>query len=946
MVPKIVYSSTSKPAQLSLKFRSKNKMNRAVKNHFTLVAMLLALNLFAAPATLFAQGQQTALPKGVTRITSVEGITEYTLENGLRVLLFPDQSQQTITVNITYMVGSRHEGYGETGMAHLLEHMVFKGTPKHPNIPQELTEHGTSPNGTTWTDRTNYYETFAATDENLKWALDLEADRMTNSYIAKKDLDSEMTVVRNEFEMGENEPTSILAERITATAYLWHNYGKSTIGARSDIENVPIQNLQAFYRKYYQPDNAILLVGGKFDEAKTLSLIHQYFSPIPRPSRQLQATYTAEPTQDGERSVTLRRVGDVQAVAAAYHIPAGSHPDFAAVQILTYILGNTPSGRLHKALIESKKASSIIGASFQFRDPTLAMFGAEVRQESSLDEARDILLKTVESITANPPTKEEVERARTAMLKNSELIMRAPDRLGLVLSEWMGMGDWRLFFLHRDRLRKVTPEDVQRVAASYLKTSNRTLGVFIPTAKPDRAEIPATPDIAAALKDYKGDAVIAAGEAFDPSPTNIEARTTRNSTGALKTAFLPKKTRGNTVVAAMTLRFGDEKSLANRGNAARFTGRMLNRGTTKHTRQQIKDEFDKLKAQTAISGGATSATVFIETIRENLAPAMKIAAEVLREPSFPETEFEQLKQEALAQLEAQRSDPQAVAALEFRRHIYPFDKSDVRYTATPDEEAAAIKALTLDDVKKFYKDFYGASNAELAVVGDFDAKEVEKLANDLFGSWKSPKPYARLTDPFREIAPKNQEVQTPDKANAFFIAAQRLNVREDDPDYPALVLANEILGGGFLNSRIATRLRQKDGLSYGAGSQLEASPLDKNGVFITFAIYAPQNVVKLETGFKEEIDRALKDGLTEAEVAQAKAGYLQAQQRERTDDGGLARALAAYLFLNRTMTWDDAMDKKIAALTAEQVNAALRRHLNLSKMSIIKAGDFAKSATK
>src|SRR5882757_4513455 len=174
------------------------------------------------------------------KMTTVEGITEYRLANGLRVLLFPDPSKQTITVNITYMVGSKNENYGETGMAHLLEHLVFKGTPKHPNIPQELTAHGASPNGTTWVDRTNYFETFNATDENLKWALDLESDRMINSFIAKKDLDSEMTVVRNEFESGENNPSGVLEERVTSTAYLWHNYGKSTIGSRADLENVPI----------------------------------------------------------------------------------------------------------------------------------------------------------------------------------------------------------------------------------------------------------------------------------------------------------------------------------------------------------------------------------------------------------------------------------------------------------------------------------------------------------------------------------------------------------------------------------------------------------------------------------------------------------------------------------------------------------------------------------
>src|SRR5438270_440708 len=236
------------------------------------VVLPLAFSLLLLNSILaFAQNQVT-LPKGIERVTSVEGITEYQLQNGLRVLVFPDQTKQTITVNITYRVGSAVEDYGETGMAHLLEHLSFKGSAKHPNIPQELTAHGARPNGTTWSDRTNYFETFAATGENLNWAFDLESDRMVNSFIAKKDLDSEMTVVRNEFEMDENSPFRVLLDRVMSTAYLWHNYGKETVGARSDIENVPIERLQAFYHKYYQPDNSVLLVAGKVDETKTLEL--------------------------------------------------------------------------------------------------------------------------------------------------------------------------------------------------------------------------------------------------------------------------------------------------------------------------------------------------------------------------------------------------------------------------------------------------------------------------------------------------------------------------------------------------------------------------------------------------------------------------------------------------------------------------------------------------
>ncbi|HMF58283.1 MAG TPA: pitrilysin family protein, partial [Pyrinomonadaceae bacterium] len=526
----------------------------------SLLALLLLTAIISNAPVLRAQNQAqpsapaqaaaTALPQGVERVTSVEGITEYRLQNGLRVLLFPDMTKPTTTVNITYMVGSRNENYGETGMAHLLEHMMFKGTPNHKNVPQELSAHGARPNGTTWLDRTNYYETFQASDENLSWALDLEADRMINSYVARRDLDSEMTVVRNEFESGENNPVRILIERMMSTAFLWHNYGHSTIGARSDIENVPIERLQAFYHNYYQPDNAILLVAGKFDESKTLAFIQKYFGAIPRPTRVIQKTYTSEPTQDGEREVTLRRVGDVQVAGVVYHVPAGSHPDFAAIDVLNHILTTDTTGRLYKALVETHKATGVFGLNFQQREPGTAIFGAVVRQDAPLDAARDALIQTIESFSTTPPTREEVERARTSLLKNVDLTLNNSENVGLELSEWMAMGDWRLFFIHRDRIRKVTPEDVQRVASQYFKPSNRTLGLFVPTQRPDRAEIPPMPDVNAMVSSYHGDAAVAAGEAFDPSPVNIESRTVRSSApNGMKIALLSKKTRGQTVIA-------------------------------------------------------------------------------------------------------------------------------------------------------------------------------------------------------------------------------------------------------------------------------------------------------------------------------------------------------------------------------------------------------------
>ncbi|MGB9151030.1 MAG: pitrilysin family protein [Burkholderiales bacterium] len=907
------------------------------KRWFTALQSMTVLSIVAALPAVAAP-----LPQGMEFVTSVEGISEYRLQNGLRVLLFPDPSKETATVNITYLVGSRHENYGETGMAHLLEHLVFKGTPRHPNIPKELSEHGARPNGTTWLDRTNYFETFSATDTNLEWALDLEADRMVNSFIAKKDLDSEMTVVRNEFESGENNPQSVMYKRITSVAYDWHNNGKSTIGNRSDIENVNIERLQAFYKKHYQPDNAVLVVAGKIDPDKTLALVSKYFAPIPRPTRKLDTLYTVEPVQDGERSFVIRRVGDVQLLSLAYHVPSAQHDDFAAIQMLNTILSDTPTGRLHKALVEKKLAASVGGFSGQFHDPGLSLFFATLSKADPMEPARDAMLKNIEALATEPITAEELERARSKYLKQFDLNLAATESAAIGLTSTIALGDWRLLFYDRDRVKKLTVADVQRIADKYFKPSNRTLGQFIPTDKPDRAEIPAVPNVAALLKDYKGGEAVAQGENFDPSPANIEARTKRIVLpGGLQLALLAKKTRGATVNANLQLRFGDEASLQGKGPAGSMTGSMLTRGGKRLTRQQLQDEFDKLKAQVNISGNAMSANASIQTTRENLPAVLKLVIEAMRDPIFPEGEFAQLKREMLTGLEAQKRDPQALGFNTFNRLLNAYQKSDPRYTGTFDETIADVNAVALEDVKAFHTAFYGASNAQLAVVGDFDEGAVTQIAAGGLEKWSSPKPFARLVSKLPSADARNQTLETPDKANAVFVAGIPFTLRDDDADYPAIVLGNYMMGGGFLNSRLATRIRQKEGLSYGVASFLQVSSHDKVATFGGNAIYAPQNVAKLETAFNEEIARALKDGFTADEIAAAKSGLLQSYKVNRAQDGTMAGTQANYLYLSRTFKWNEELEQKIAALTPEVITAAMRRHIDPAKFTVVKAGDFA-----
>jgi len=912
---------------------------RRARNTLALAALLTG----GGTAAAMAQG----LPEGVTEVTTVEGITEYRLDNGLRFLLFPDQSKEQITVNITYLVGSRHEGYGETGMAHLLEHLVFKGTPDHPDIPAELTERGAFPNGTTSLDRTNYFETFSATDDNLDWALDLEADRMINSFIAAEDLESEMTVVRNEWEAGENNPTGVLLKRVMSAAYDWHNYGNSTIGARADIENVPIDRLQAFYRKYYQPDNAVLIVAGRFETPRALELVVQKFGPIPRPERtgsnQLFATYTAEPAQDGERSVTLRRVGDVQVALAAYHIPPGSHEQYAAVDVLAHILSTRPAGRLYKNLVEPGLAASAFAFGRQLNEPGLLMVATTVRQEDSLEEAADVMLQTLEELVAAPPTEEEVERAKTEFLSRFELAFNNPQGMALQLSEWAAMGDWRLFFLHRDRLGSVTPTAVHQVAQAYLKPTNRTIGYFYPVEEtPLRAEIPAPPDVGALLAGYSGREAVAEGEAFEPTLENIEARTDRFVLdNGFKVAFLSKENRGDAVTLSLSIRYGTESALMGKATAGSLAGGLLMRGTQTRSRQEVADELDRLKTQGGIRGSAVASSGSFTTVRENLPAVLRLAGEILRQPAFDEAEFDLLREERLAGIESQMSEPQALVGVAFQRHLNPKPSDHPAYAASFEEQIARLEAADVQEVRDFWDAFAGAQGGTLSLVGDFDPAEIRPIVEELFGDWTSREPYARVDATFQRVEAVTVDIETPDKTNAMMIAATSIQMRDDDPDYPALVLGNYMLGGGFLSSRLATRIRGEEGLSYGVGSQLVAPPIDDTGMFLTFAIFAPENGDKVVQAFREEMEMALESGFTAEEIEAAKSGYLDAQQNGRSSDGAMAQMLANSLFLDRPLSFTAEQEAAIDALTADQILSALRRHIDLDKISIFRGGDFA-----
>lgn len=889
------------------------------------------------------------LPAGVEQGHSVEGVTDYLLPNGLRVVFAPDDSKPSTTVNMTYLVGARQENYGQTGMAHLLEHMLFRGTPSLPNALAEFSRRGLAANGSTTSDRTNYYASFASNPDTLDWYLKWQADAMVNALIKKEDLDSEMTVVRNEMERGENNPFQILMQKMQAAAYQWHNYGHSTIGARSDVENVDIGQLRAFYKEYYQPDNAVLIVAGRFDPQTTLDTIAEVFGKLPRPDRALPPEYTIEPVQDGERQVTLRRQGGSPLVGALYHAPAAASPDYVALDLGVGILSDTPSGRLYKNLVGKDLASDVFGFTAGLRRPGYAFFGAQL--EPGMDQAQALrtLEETLETASSEPFTDKDLERIRNKWLTDWSRTYANPPRLAAALSEAVADGDWRLFFLQRDEVEKATLADVQRVTKEYLTASNRTAGLYIPTEKPVRAPASQPVDLAKLFEGYQGKEGGQIVEAFDTSPANIDATTQREplslANGKIKLALLPKPTRGDRVEARLLIQFGDVDTLKGQRTVSGAVASLLDHGTTQMSRQEIQDKYDELEASVGFGGGAGVVMASLSTTSEHLPALVDLVLHIVKDASFPEQELKEYQRQVSTSINNAMAEPSALASRALARHDNPWPQDDVRYTPTFQEEQRETAALTQQQLKDFHARFYGAGTMEFSAVGAFDAEAVRHALTKGVQGWRKAPDYERVPHPYRAVPPETFDINTPDKANAFYLSILPLEMQDTNPDFTALYLANYLLGGSE-TSRLWTRIRVQDGLSYDVRSALDLSSFEPSGDWTLYAIHAPENSHRLLTAVREELQRLLKDGFTEEEVREGVHSLLNYRKLARSRDSALATTWINYMQLDRSFDWSAKIDRELSALTAEQVNAAVRKWMDPAKFSTALAADENKQGEK
>lgn len=887
--------------------------------------------------------QKLTAPKFVA---NTESIKEYSMDNGMKVLLIPDPSQSNMVVNIVYRVGSKDEGYGEKGMAHLLEHMLFKSTKNLGDIKKQLSDKGGAANGTTWYDRTNYYEVFPSNDENLKWAIMMEADRMINATILQEDLDKEFSVVRNEFEIGENDPTGVLMEQVFSNAYMWHNYGNSTIGSKEDIERVKANTLRKFYEKYYQPDNATLIVAGKFDENNALKYIGDYFSVIPKPQRSLGETYTVEPAQQGEKYFEIKRNGENQIVAAAYHTAAFADKDYAALSALSEILTSNPSGYLYKSLVDTQKVSSLWSFVQTLRDPGLLYLNFDVSKEKNLEETTKLVRTELNKIPTIAYTQEDLNRAKSKLIKDIENQKNNTIGFAIGLTEIIGAGDYKLGFIYRDNVEALTLADINRVAQKYFKTNNRTMGVFLPSENEERVFPQEYRDdhISSLTKEYKGKALEKEPAPFEASITNLKKNTTEGVlSNGMKYALINKELKGEKVIATFVLLFGNEKELVAKSEIASLTSQLLKSGTKTQTKEQIQDKLDQLKSNINFGLDKQNLYINISTYQNSYAEVMGILKDILSNATFPQSEITKTITEQNTYLEGQLKDPQAIASNEIQRLANPYSKESIFYTPALQEQIDNNKKVTRDQIVAFYTNMIGANNGFGTVLGKLDTKTAATTLENTFGKLVSKSKYTEVKPTYFETKKQDKNIITPDKENAVAFGMSNFKMDQNHPDYPALEMANEILGsGGFLSARLPMRLREKEGISYGVGSYLDVPLSHDVANWGTYAFLNPTKRDAVEKALKEEIEKALKEGFTQEELDANKKSYANSRTTSLGMDRYLINLENTKLGYNVPVEKFDEHNAKIQALTLQQVNDALRKYISIDKIISVYAGDFNK----
>jgi zinc protease len=896
--------------------------------------------------------QDTLKRLGITRVAEFRGVTEYKLEaNGLKILLVEDHKRPVVLVDLLYRIGSRNEANGYTGSAHFFEHLMFKGTKdRHPKdgrgIDDLLKPVGAIYNANTWLDRTQYFELLPAAQ--LELGLAIEFDRMRNLEVTTEDRNSEMTVVRSEFEIGKNDPEQLIDELGWKTAFTEHAYHWSTIGYLNDVENVPLERMKEFYDTFYHPNNATCIVVGDFDPQEALTLIHKHAGHIPPSPKPIPEVYTKEPPQSGERRFELCKSGSLPLLWMGFHIPEARHKDIYALAVAAAILGSSGrrSSRLYKRLIDTALAAGVSCHAQENRDPSLFILSATVGHGNKVEDVEKVILEELERLAKEPVSEAELKRVKDANRKGTTLGRADILSFQRQLAEAEAVADWQWMVEYDDKFEAVTADDIMRVVRTYLNKKNRTVGHFLPEGQEAESE----DNAAAGAVSESGSpvATLAPVPASKLDPKSFAAQVTKTVLpNGLTVQVMPMKGTGSVSVSGK-VRAGGFFAPQAKSLLAALTASMLDKGSTNYDKATVAETLESMGA--GLRFAANNFTVGFGTmvVTEDLPSMLNMTADLLKNPLFDAEEFKRAKRRIHSGLIGQADDPGAVAGNRLTQALYGAESvyHDKQFAALIGE----LGTIEVADLKSFHSENYSPKGTIISVVGDIDPAQALELVKAAFGSWTGPEPkqiddaqLAKLGDrACMSSVQKAERIEVPmaDKTSVSIVIGLAALLKRSSPDYFAAMLANAALGHDTLSARLGLVVREKHGLTYGIRSTFQDLTFNGAPWLITLDTN-PVNVEKALALTGEVVKSYVENGITDQELSNEQGRAAGEFDLRLRNSSGIANILTDYEFLGLGVAALDSFASDVKAVTKDEVNEAIRKYFRLDESVTVLAGTLA-----
>ena len=857
------------------------------------------------------------------------GIKEYKMtSNNLRVLLKKDKSAPVATFMVTYEVGSRNEAIGYTGSTHLLEHLMFKGsrkfnTTKGNSVFQTLQSLGARMNATTWLDRTNYFAVLPS--EHLESLIEIEADRMRNAWIKEEDRQSEMTVVRNEFERGQNSPSGVLDEHIWATAYHAHPYHHSTIGWKEDIENVSIERLKEFYDTFYWPNNATAIAIGDFEEKDALAMIKKHFGKIRKSTKPIPEVYTAEPEQEGIRTVTLKRAGQQGIVGVAHKTPSATNKDAAAFMVLSSILSSGKNSRFYKNITDKGLTTSIYIWDSLFKDPGLFTVYANLSPDVKHKTVESLIIQEYEKIKTDGVTEAEVKKAQAQLVAAMKFSQDGSYAIASGLNEAIASGDWTLYTTYSEKIKNVTKEDVQRVVVEYFKEDLSTVGYFIPKNKGAQGEraITSAKELEKIKKKY-----ITGAEEESLSSKIVQSE-------PISGVRLFSLERGSGVVTMQgSFLGGDVYSNENR-RVSDMVASMLDQGTKNMSKFEISEKLESVGARLNFFNGQAKVGFSGKFLEEDTEMVFEIMADQIKNPLFSEQELEKVKKRAIAGYKRSKESTRGNAMNNMLEAFYGKDHQNS--PTNPDQAIEDIKKITAQNLEEYHSKNYGTGSMVIVVVGDIKHQELEKMVKESFGGWKKSPLNTKKEERVASKKAGKVYLTMQDKTSTDFLVGTALEIDRYHPDYLPLYLGTHTLGGNF-SARLMQTVRVKEGLTYGINSSLSGFGNRNDGYWMVGGTFAPQLLSKGESSTLREVKLWLEKGITQKELDVTKSTLTGGFQVGFDTTGGLASGILSAVVTHNSLEYLDSYPEQVKKITLDQVNEAIKKYITLDGLYRVAAG--------